>query len=246
MKLADSLSFIERLPQCKSSQEAGIAFSDVVGPYGFMAAACGESRETPDGRSWEFFFNTWPIEWLREYQENDYVRHDLVPAVARVSVQPFTWREASSTREPTAKQIEHYEWATGLGVVDAFAVPIHYPGGDFGLCACVADHRIESPSERNALQIASLFVHQRCRELGGQSGASTAPTLLTPRELECLRWVLKGKSDTDIGKILGISHTTAHFHIERVKKKLGVRTRTQAAAMVVALGYNWRGAVAHY
>jgi DNA-binding CsgD family transcriptional regulator len=87
------------------------------------------------------------------------------------------------------------------------------------------------------LQMASMFAHQRCRELGGRSGASSAPTLLTGRELECLRWVLNGKSDTDISKILGISHTTVHFHIERAKKKLGVRTRTQAAATVMTLGY---------
>jgi DNA-binding CsgD family transcriptional regulator len=49
--------------------------------------------------------------------------------------------------------------------------------------------------------------------------------------------VLDGKSDTDISAILGISHTTVHFHVERAKKKLGVRTRTQAAATVVTLGY---------
>ena len=60
---------------------------------------------------------------------------------------------------------------------------------------------------------------------------------LTPREIECLRWVLKGKSDTDMAKILGISHTTVHFHIEQVKKKLGVKTRTQAAATILTLGY---------
>jgi DNA-binding CsgD family transcriptional regulator len=48
---------------------------------------------------------------------------------------------------------------------------------------------------------------------------------------------LQGKSDTDIAKILSISHTTVHFHIEQVKKKLGVKTRTQAAAMIVTLGY---------
>jgi DNA-binding CsgD family transcriptional regulator len=49
--------------------------------------------------------------------------------------------------------------------------------------------------------------------------------------------VLDGKSDTDIGEILGISPNTVHFHVERVKKKLGVRTRTQAAATVMTLGY---------
>jgi DNA-binding CsgD family transcriptional regulator len=237
MKLADSLPLIEKLPQCKSSHEVGVAFGEFVAPHGFVAAACGESRETPEGRRWEFFFNTWPAEWLRQYQQNDFVRHDLLPIVARFSGQPFTWLEALAGRTPTAKQREHHQWAAGLGIIDAIAVPIHFPGGDLGLCASISDHRIEDTFERNALQMASLFTYQRCRELGGQTETSSAPMLLTPREAECLRWVLEGKSDTDIGKILGISHTTAHFHIERVKKKLGVKTRTQAAATLVSLGY---------
>ena len=237
MKLADSLPLIEKLSQYKSSQEVGVAFADFVAPYGFVATACGESRDTPEGRRWEFFFNTWPAEWLLQYQQNDFVRHDLLPMVARFSAQTFTWLEALRGRTPTIKQREHHEWAKGIGVVDAIAVPIHYPGGDFGLCVSIANHPIEDTFERNALQMASLFAHQRCRDLGSKSEASSAPTLLTPREVECLRWVLKGKSDTDIGKILGISHTTVHFHIERTKKKLGVKTRTQAAAVVVSLGY---------
>jgi len=49
--------------------------------------------------------------------------------------------------------------------------------------------------------------------------------------------VLKGKSDTDIGEILGISHTTVHFHVERAKKKMSVKTRAQAATVAVSLGY---------
>jgi regulatory LuxR family protein len=82
--------------------------------------------------------------------------------------------------------------------------------------------------------MASLFADQRCRVLGGLSEASSAAALLTPARVcdGC-----KGKSDTDIGKILDISHTTVHFHIQRVKKKLGAKTRTRAAAIVVSLGY---------
>ena len=235
--MTDLSPLFEQLPTCETSHDVGVTFSNFVKPFGYMAAACGESREILDGRSWEFFFNTWPAQWLREYQQKDYVRHDLIPTIARISIQPFTWREAIAAREPTAKQVEHYHWATSLGIMDAFAVPVHYPGSDFGLCVCVSDHRIEDIRDRDVLQIASVFVHQRCRVLGGQSEASTAATVLTPREVECLRWVLKGKSDTDIGKILHISHTTVHFHIERAKKKFGVKTRVQAAAAVVALGY---------
>ncbi len=67
----------------------------------------------------------------------------------------------------------------------------------------IADPRVDDVFERNALQMASLSAHHRCRVLGGQSEASSCVTLLTPREVECMRWVLKGKSDTDIGEDSG-------------------------------------------
>ena len=237
MKLADSLYFVESLQQCQSSSEVGAAFSSMIAPYGFTMVSCGGSRDTPSGRVWDFFFNTWPAEWLLEYQKNDYVRHDLVPALARLSPTPFTWIEALRDRRQTPKQVEFHYWVRQLGIIDGFAVPIHLPAGDIGLCVSISTHVIEDAEERLALHLASLYAHDRCRALGGSIEASSVKTPLSPRELECLKWVLDGKSDTDIGKILGISHTTAHFHIERVKKKLGVRTRTQAAAMIVALGY---------
>ena len=116
-------------------------------------------------------------------------------------------------------------------------MPIHLPGGDVGLCLSVATHVIEDTEERLALHLASLYAYHRCQALSGLTEASSVKAPLSPRELDCLKWVLDGKSDTDIGKILGISHTTVHFHVEHVKKKLGVRTRTQAAAMVMTLGY---------
>jgi DNA-binding CsgD family transcriptional regulator len=237
MKLADSLRFIEELKKCATSHEVGVAFMRMIAPHGFTMASCGGSRETPGGRVWDFFFNTWPAEWLLEYQNNDYVRHDMLPAVARLSATPFTWLELLRDRKQTPKQIEFHNRIRELGIVDGYAVPIHLPVGDVGLCVSIATHIIDDTEQRLALHMASLYAHERCRELGGLTEASSAKAPLSPRELECLKWVLAGKSDTDIGAILGISHTTVHFHIERVKKKLSVRTRTQAAATVMTLGY---------
>jgi DNA-binding CsgD family transcriptional regulator len=237
MKVTDSLLLIEQLKNCASSQEVGATFARMIAPHGFNMVSCGGSRETPAGRVWDFFFNTWPPEWLLEYQRNDYVRHDMIPAVARRSTTPFTWVELLRAREQTPKQLEFHDRVRELGVIDGYAVPIHQPGGDVGLCVSVSTHVIEDPEQRLALHMASLYAHHRCQELGGLTGASSVKTPLSPRELECLKWVLDGKSDTDIGRILGISHTTVHFHVERVKRKLGVRTRTQAAAMVMTLGY---------
>jgi DNA-binding response OmpR family regulator/DNA-binding CsgD family transcriptional regulator len=56
---------------------------------------------------------------------------------------------------------------------------------------------------------------------------------LTAREAEVLYWVVKGKTNKDIGEILGSSPATAKKHLERVYVKLGVETRTAAAGVAI-------------
>jgi DNA-binding CsgD family transcriptional regulator len=53
---------------------------------------------------------------------------------------------------------------------------------------------------------------------------------MTPREAEVLHWVAEGKTNKDIGTILRSSPRTVGKHLERVFSKLGVETRTAAAA----------------
>ncbi|MDO9235066.1 MAG: response regulator transcription factor [Aquabacterium sp.] len=54
---------------------------------------------------------------------------------------------------------------------------------------------------------------------------------LTPRETEVLSWLAKGKTNRDIAEILGMSHRTVNKHLEHIFEKLGVETRTAAAAL---------------
>lgn len=56
---------------------------------------------------------------------------------------------------------------------------------------------------------------------------------LTAREAEVLYWVAQGKINRDIGDILGASPATVKKHLERIYAKLGVETRTAAAAMAL-------------
>jgi CheY-like chemotaxis protein/DNA-binding CsgD family transcriptional regulator len=56
---------------------------------------------------------------------------------------------------------------------------------------------------------------------------------LTPKEAEVLYWVVKGKTNKDIGEILGSSPMTVKKHLERIFVKLGVETRTAAAGMAM-------------
>lgn len=63
---------------------------------------------------------------------------------------------------------------------------------------------------------------------------------LTRREAEVLHWVSKGKTNRDIGDILGTSPRTVNKHLEHVFAKLGVETRTAAASLALARGTRQR------
>jgi DNA-binding response OmpR family regulator/DNA-binding CsgD family transcriptional regulator len=73
------------------------------------------------------------------------------------------------------------------------------------------------------------------RELSDTSviDAMSLSLKLTAREAEVLYWVVKGKTNRDIGEILGSSPATVKKHLERVYVKLGVETRTAAAGVAM-------------
>jgi DNA-binding NarL/FixJ family response regulator len=62
-------------------------------------------------------------------------------------------------------------------------------------------------------------------------------TELTPRETEVLRTVVDGKTNQEIGLILGISEKTVEKHLEGIFTKLGVASRVEAAVLAVREGY---------
>lgn len=56
---------------------------------------------------------------------------------------------------------------------------------------------------------------------------------LTMREAQVLYWVTRGKTNRDIGDILGSSPRTVNKHLEHIFEKLNVETRTAASAMAL-------------
>lgn len=230
MYLTNADAFVDWVEHADSLQSIGVEFAAFLRSYDFLAVSAGHFRATPEGFSFDFFFNTWPAAWRETYEERNYVLIDPAPVYARLSAEPFSWGEMAEVWRTDNALGEFAAWIASIGVKDGFAVPVHYPGGEFGLCVAISARPIVQPIERRTLHLASLYVLKRCRALSeAATDAVLAKKLLSAREMDCMRWVMRGKSDGDISEILGIAHSTVHFHVERVKKKLGVRTRLQAA-----------------
>jgi DNA-binding CsgD family transcriptional regulator len=90
---------------------------------------------------------------------------------------------------------------------------------------------------RNAIQSSAL-----ARELERRPPAIDPPSDvthllrrgLTPRECEVLAWVATGSSDLGVANQLGVSERTVQKHLQHCYRKLGVRQRSLAAALVWA------------
>lgn len=59
--------------------------------------------------------------------------------------------------------------------------------------------------------------------------------LLTAREQEVLKWIYLGKSNIEIGLILGISQLTVKNHVQEILRRLNVLNRAQAVGKALSL-----------
>ncbi|NDU71857.1 response regulator [Actinomadura sp. DSM 109109] len=81
---------------------------------------------------------------------------------------------------------------------------------------------------------AALLAPEVTRQLVGRYAARIRPaenaghTALTPRELEVLRLIADGRSNSEIAATLVISHETVKTYVSRILTKLDLRDRVQA------------------
>jgi transcriptional regulator EpsA len=93
------------------------------------------------------------------------------------------------------------------------------------------------------LELIAPYLHlawmrsQLARPLEDVHEAARTADLLTVREKEILRWIHLGKSNLEIGTILGISPLTVKNHVQKILRKLNVRNRTQAVGRALALRF---------
>ncbi|HVB24246.1 MAG TPA: helix-turn-helix transcriptional regulator [Ktedonobacteraceae bacterium] len=83
---------------------------------------------------------------------------------------------------------------------------------------------------------ATRFSIQRGEVKSGPKSISSAPHVLSPRELEILQLVAAGLSNQEIAARLVITSGTTKKHLEHIYAKLDARSRTQAIARARVIG----------
>ena len=120
--------------------------------------------------------------------------------------------------------------------IKAVTFPVHGPGGRNGCFSLVYDEANEVKFEQKIriLQWACQNAHLRFCKLY-LLNSNDIPKL-TDRETEILSWVAKGKSNSVIAQILGISPHTVNTYMRRIFLKLGTSDRTSVSLIGISNG----------
>ncbi|HJQ57620.1 MAG TPA: LuxR family transcriptional regulator [Vineibacter sp.] len=232
-----AMRFIDDCARETDTSAAVDAFLTAIRAFGFEACAAGAWVGIGRRRSHRFYFNNWPRDWFEIYESKGLVHNDPVVFEARRRMTPFLWSEMTQTHSFKVLGADIVEEASRYGWREVMVVPLHGPAGYQGAVSLGALSPVTlSPVERSLLRAMALAVHDRCHETVGFGAGVPANVTLTRRESECMEWVAAGKSDSEIGQILGLAATTVHFHVERVKSKLDTNSRTHAVGLLVLAG----------
>jgi transcriptional regulator EpsA len=100
------------------------------------------------------------------------------------------------------------------------------------------------PGQDHIAQLTVPFLHAAWvrsqlnvngRALDKEGSKSSVGGKITTREQEILRWICSGKSNFEIGAILGISPLTVKNHVQKILRKLNVVNRAQAVGKALEM-----------
>ena len=187
-------------------------------------------------------------EWLLPVCQDSSASADKACPVfraCRITVDPFVWRLASIIAADVPNDAAHRAFcgmASKRGMVGGVTVPVHLPKSRLGAVGWIAVGNRDVDFDRiladhsHELRLAGhLFIGHVFRQRPDKGRRIYDPSL-TERELECLTWVALGKTDSEIGELIGRAPSTARFHVESAIEKLGVNNRTRAAAVACQMG----------
>jgi len=178
---------------------------------------------------------TYPASWLARYLGRGYGDIDPVLREGFRRTLPFEWRELSTDDAAEATFLADAA-AHGIGP-HGYSIPVLTKHGHRGLFAISSSGSEEewtkllATIQPSLIQIANRLHRRVVAGLFGEDRPH-----LTPRELECLRWIALGKDTIEIATILHISPHTTRDYLKSVHYKLDCVTSAQAVTKAVKLG----------
>jgi LuxR family quorum-sensing system transcriptional regulator CciR len=170
----------------------------------------------------------YPDEWRRRFVADRLGRADPVQRACRTSVTGFEWSRLSELVELAPRDRRVLEESRRHGLGDGFTVPLHLPGEPGASCSFAVRPGRGLPARHlPAAQLLGQFAFEAAHRMFSPPTRPRAG--LSPRQRDCVLLVARGKSDWEIGAILGLSEETVGKYLQAARARYAVVRRTQLA-----------------
>ncbi len=224
--------FWDLIDEGASYDEVENALLELATPYGVELVSCLELR-APTTESSPFIgrmFGKRDGEYLTRYRKLNLAEHDVVVQHVPRTEAGFYWGEVKH-KAVTREQQDVFSIAAEHNMKDGLVSPFYGMNGRIGFTGFWGVEICKDPRTRRLLDAAGHELYRYAYRKAAEDGeaAEVRDTVdLTDRQLEVLYWASKGKTDWEMAQLLKIAEPTVNRHVEMAKKRIGVRSRTEA------------------
>jgi LuxR family quorum-sensing system transcriptional regulator CciR len=219
--------FEEEARRCATDADLRRILEDVTRELGFRYFALLHHASLRTSSGPLIRLDNYPRDWEGELVRRDLAADDPVHhASVRTNI-GFAWDELGRLLALSRRQQGILEQSRRYGIGDGFTVPANVPGEPSGSCSFAMKQGRALPAGRLlCAELIGAHAFNAARRIHQYPGRGSHPHL-SRRELQCLRLVAAGKTDWEIGRILGLSPETAHQYVKHARAVYDVVSRTQ-------------------
>jgi DNA-binding CsgD family transcriptional regulator len=185
-----------------------------------------------------FAIDNAPQAFRETMDDSSLARIDPVMQHCKSHSVPIIWNQDTYTQRGLG---ELWEEQASFGYRTGVCLALHLPEGRhfvFGVDRQQAMPKdpIEVTRIVADLQLFAVHAQDAAQRILVPPEAQLERPALTPRELECLRWTMEGKTAWEVGETLGITERTSVLHLNNAMHKLGCTSKHQAVLKALRLG----------
>ncbi len=226
---------LDEISRARGVEPLRAAIMSSLAAIGFTAAyfIAPVSVDRQVGR--QLFNIGFPESWERRYRER-FRLVDPMPDFALRYERVFRWSDLLDQIELPADEARYVRLMARYSRLDGVGVGCFGPQARCGFMAA------GRPSDKDALRYTNLLRVHTIGQLSFLRYAElvrpfdTDAPALSRREMDVMRWLAGGKSNSVIAEILGIQKSSVDVYVRRIFAKLGVSDRTTASVRALALG----------
>lgn len=223
-------SFVQNTRNVASEAELAALLQEICSELGFSYFALTHHVNPRDEAARAIRLHNYPAEWVAWFDQQKLGHADPVHRASNLTSVGFSWSQLPRMIHLTPRDLDILALAGSSGIGDGYTVPAHVPGEANGSCSFATAAGQALPEEHLATaHLVGAFAFEAARRLWRVRGTAQPPAQLTDRQRDCLVWAARGKSDWEIGRILGIGQETVIQHLKAARDRYNVAKRTQLA-----------------